>query len=129
MVLFYWGRVNWDYFCHSPEVKGISAISILQKDQKLIWDVLSRRVNQWVDFESFCDGLRDTFDLKKYYQSDYLDDFSYFIDVEYGLFHKNLVRFGCAEIEEKKNKYNIEIISRFRVTSLGELMFLKSQET
>lgn len=129
MVLFYWSRVNWEYFSPSSELKGVSVVSILQKNHKIIWDVLSRQVNQWIDFKSFCGGLRDTFDLKKFYESGYRDEFSYYLDIKYGLFYRNLVRFGCVEIEEEKSDSHIEMISRFRVTPLGELMFLKSQET
>lgn len=67
--------------------------------------------------------LLDSFQHKEW------SDFSYHLDIEYGLFKKKLVRIGCVEIEEIKNKNNITMISKFKVTPLGQLMFIKAQNS
>jgi hypothetical protein len=128
MVLSYWSHINWDYFSPSREVGHETVVGTLQKNRKIIWTVLGRNGQGWIDFKAFADSLRDIFDLNKFYIGDYDTDFSYYLDIEYGLFYKNLVRFGCVEIKEKYYS-KLKRISRFRGTPLGELMFLKALET
>ncbi|MBU1088958.1 hypothetical protein KKA02_03725 [Patescibacteria group bacterium] len=129
MVLFYWDRVNWEYFCHSREIKGMSVVAILQKNRNIIWEVFSKHEPEWIDFKSFCNGLHNVFELGKFYPHKEYDEYSYRLDIKYSLFKKNLVRLGCVEIKEIKNKNGIKMISKFRVTPLGQFMFIKAQNS
>jgi len=123
MVLHYWNRVNWEYFNPSPEINRVSVINVLQKNQVIVWNAFLRKGNQWLDFEAFCQTLKVHFKLDDYYKN--LDDFSYYLDIEYGIFKRNLLLFGCIECEEEKDKYDFERIIRFRPTKLGLYMFEK----
>lgn len=105
------------------EINNVSVINILQKNQNILWDVFLRKDSQWIDFKTFCQTIKTHFKLESYYKD--LDDFSFYLDIEYGLFKKNLVRFGCVECEEKNDKYNSGRIIRFRATKLGIFMFEK----
>ncbi len=125
MVIFYWNRVNWEYFSPSREINRETVIGTLQKNQKIIWTMLGQNGKEWIDFKIMADRLRDIFNLKIFYTGEYDTDFSYYLDIEYGLFRKNLVLFGCIEIEEVEDKHQSKRLSRFQVTPLGELMFSK----
>ncbi len=79
-------------------------MDLLQKNQNIIWNALLRKGNQWIDFNTFRQTLKLHFKLDLYYKG--LDDFSFLLDIEYGLFKKNLSRFGCVILEIEKDKYN-----------------------
>ncbi|KKP67021.1 MAG: hypothetical protein UR68_C0012G0019 [Candidatus Roizmanbacteria bacterium GW2011_GWA2_35_19] len=121
MVLHYWRRISWEYFCPSPDIGHITVMDTIQKNQNVIWNAFLKKEYLWIDFEIFCKTIKIHFQLESFYKG--IDDFSYYLDIEYGLFKKNLVRFGCVEIEEKKNKYNSNRIVRFRTTKLGIICF------
>lgn len=125
MVLFYWNRVNWEYFSPSREVNRETVIGTLQKNQKIIWTMFGQNTNEWIDFKIMADRLRDILNLKRFYTGEFDTDFSCYLNIRYGLFWKNLVLFGCVEVEEKEDENKIIDISRFRITTLGESMFSK----
>ncbi|OGK09651.1 hypothetical protein A2767_07385 [Candidatus Roizmanbacteria bacterium RIFCSPHIGHO2_01_FULL_35_10] len=123
MVLHYWNRVSWEYFNPSPEINKRSVMDVLQHNQHSLWNSLLRKGIQWIDFESFCQAVKIHFKLEDYYKN--IDDFSYYLDIEYGLLKRNIFLFGCVEVEYKKDKYKFDRISHFRPTELGIFMFEK----
>lgn len=127
MVLNYWQRVNWEYFSPSPELDGNSVMTTIQQNQPVIWEALLRKGGEWIDFQTFCQTLETLFKLDRYYKD--LDSYNYQIDIEYGLFKKNLCRFGCVELKEVRDKYNFKRIGQFRPTALGLFVFQKGITT
>ncbi|NTU46504.1 hypothetical protein HGA88_02665 [Candidatus Roizmanbacteria bacterium] len=121
MVIHYWKRVNWDYFSPSPYKEKISVMNILQENQDIIWEAISRKGEEWIDFDTFCHTLKAYFHLDTFYNKD--NEYSYHLDIEYGLLKKNLVRFGCVEFKEEADKYNFKRIVQFRATKLGLFVF------
>jgi len=121
MVLDYWEGINWEYFSYSPEINGISAMEILQKNQYILWNAFLKKQDQWFEFKLFCQTIMTHFKLSDYYKNLY--DLSFYLNIEYGLLRKNLVRFGCIECEERKDKHNISRIVRIRPTNLGLFIF------
>ena len=115
MVLWFWNRVNWDYFSLGKITK------ILQRDQRQIWVNLLRAGNEWLEFKPFCQALKFYLHLEQYYKGDDPSkDFHLYLDVRSGLLMRNLVRFGCVETQVKKGKssWDDELI-QFRSTDLG----------
>ena len=98
-------------------------MDILQQNQNSIWKSLMRKGIQWIDFKLFYQAVKIHFKLEDFYKD--LDDFSYYLDIEYGVIKRNLLLFGCIEVEYKKDKYKFDRIIRFRPTELGIFMFEK----
>ena len=123
MVLHYWNRVSWEYFNPSPEINRKSVMDILQQNQNSIWKSLMRKGIQWIDFKLFYQAVKIHFKLEDFYKD--LDDFSYYLDIEYGVIKRNLLLFGCIEVEYKKDKYKFDRIISFRPTEVGIFLFEK----
>ena len=121
MVLDFWERVNWEYF--SPG----RVTTILQDNQSTIWNILLEKSESWVDFSTFCQILKLLLKLQSHYDSQdhfYGEEKDFrnwqlYLDVEYGLFYRNLERFGCVEVERRKDQNGMEVLERFRLTPVG----------
>lgn len=124
MVLWFWNRVNWDYF--SPS-RGTT--EILQDNQRSIWKALLECEKDWIDFKQFCQKIKAAFNLEHFYQGGFNPDFDLYLDIRYGLFERNLQRFGCVDVvlEKGEKEWQEELIS-FRSTDLGLHMYQKGLE-
>lgn len=127
MVLHYWYRVNWGYFCLGKEVNGINLAEKLQQHQSMIWKTLLAKGIDWLDYKLFSQSLSDYLHLEEYFIKSYPPYEKEVPDFDYELFYRNLVRFGCVELEIKqgKSKYDNEIV-RFKSTSLGLYVYNKA---
>lgn len=127
MVLHFWYRVNWGYFYRGREVNGLNLSEKLQKHQNSIWKALFSKGTEWIDYKLFCKTLSDYLHLDEYFISYYDLNRKEEPNLNYPLFYRNLVRFGCVELEEKrgKSKYDNEIV-RFHSTSLGLYVYNKA---
>lgn len=128
MVLHYWYRVNWDYFTYGRVANGTTLNEVLQKNQSKLWQSLLHKGNTWIEYRKFCNALRDYFNLQPFLESPYSDpDDELYSDIHFNLFRKNLLLFGCVEIEEGRGKYEWQKeIVRFRPTPLGLYVFYKA---
>lgn len=126
MVLGFWQRVNWGYFSPSREINDLNVAEVLQNNQEIIWQLFLQKGRKWIDFPAFCQVLKLYFHLGPYYEEDSSGDYSLYLDVTYGLVKRNLLRFGCLEVEEKKDKHGLEEIRRIKPTNLGLFMFTKA---
>ncbi len=127
MVLHYWYRVNWDYFTPTREIYGISFSERLQDVQKSIWHALLSKGTNWIDYSEFCKSVNLYFNFIPYFE-----DYPYSTpeeelksEIRHVLFRRNLVLFGCVEIEEKGKKWGAEIV-RFHATQPGLYVFQKA---
>lgn len=128
MVLHFWYRVNWGYFSRiGKDINGLNLAEKLQQHQNLIWKTLLAKGKDWLDYKLFCQSLTDYLHLEEYFINPYAPDGKDVPDFDYELFYRNLVRFGCVELEEKqsKTKWDKEII-RFRSTDLGLYLYSKA---
>ncbi len=128
MILYYWYRVNWDYFSAMQSIKGTTLNNILQDNQNKIWHTLFCKNTQWIDYKKFCLALRDYFHLEPFLQDPVLDpDWILFSDIKYTLFKKNLLLFNCVQIQQKPAKFDEQIeIIRFRSTQVGLYLYQKA---
>lgn len=126
MVLYFWERVNWAYFSPGMYVYEKPLAEFLQENQEVIWQLLLKTGKKWIEYASFCKALSLYFHLEQFYKGNYMSLRDLYMDIEYGLFFRNLERFGCVEVERKKGKYQLDRISRFRPTQLGLFMFQKA---
>ena len=127
MVLHYWHQVNWDYFTPTREIYGISFTQRLQDVQESIWHALLNKGANWLDYSEFCKSVNLYFNFTPYFE-----DYPYATpeeelksEIRHVLFRRNLVLFGCVEIEEKGKKWDAEIV-RFRTTQPGLYVFQKA---
>lgn len=120
MVLHFWYRVNWGYFSRGREVRGLNLAEKLQQHQNQIWKALLLKGLDWIDYKFFCLSLADYLHLNEYFVSPYDQNRKEFPDLNYELFYRNLLRFGCIELEKEKGKtrWDDKII-KFRSTRLG----------
>lgn len=121
-VITYWKDINWEYFEYG------SGIQPLQNKQNTIWQLLLKKGTDWIDFKTFCQILRLGLSLKYNIpdKSDFDDDTLYFtlyIDIYYGLFYRNLERFGCVEVLKKERNPGLDEPYSFRCTEIGLYMF------
>ncbi len=128
MILYYWYRVNWDYFSGMRRVDSVSLINVLQENQNKIWHSLLNKDTQWIDYKKFCFSLRDYFHLQPFLEHPTFEpDDELFSDIEYALFGKNLLLFNCVEVEEAPGKYDWQTeIVRFRSTRIGLYLYQKA---
>lgn len=124
MVGYFWDKVNWEYFIPGPEINGIGVVGILQKNRNIIWNTLLENGIAWIDFKVFCQTIKTFFKLENYYQL--LGDFSFCLDIEYGLLRKNLARLGCIIFEAEKDKNKLGRVLRFKPTELGMIALGKA---
>ncbi|KKP81337.1 MAG: hypothetical protein UR81_C0001G0008 [Candidatus Levybacteria bacterium GW2011_GWB1_35_5] len=127
MVLHYWYRVNWDYFTPTREIYGSSFSERLQDVQKSIWHTLLNKGTNWIDYSEFCKSVNLYFNFTPYFE-----DYPYSTpeeelksEIRHVLFRRNLVLFGCVEIEEKGKKWDAEIV-QFHATQPGLYVFQKA---
>lgn len=127
MVLHFWYKVNWGYFSLGKEVNGINLAEKLQQHQNLIWKTLLAKDKEWLDYQLFCQSLSDYLHLGDYFIRTYPPYEKETPDFDYELLYRNLVRFGCVELElnQGKSKYDKKII-RFRSTDLGLYVYQKA---
>ena len=118
MVLSFWNQVNWNYFNPDQITKA------LQHNQTFIWQNLLRAGNDWLEFKPFCQALKISLNLERFYQKEELDpDFMLYLEIRHGLL-KRLQLFGCIETEIKKGERDWQDeLARFRPTNLGLYMF------
>lgn len=114
MILWFWNRVNWQYFDPDKTTK------VLQGNQTFIWQNLLRAGNEWLEFKPFCQALKISLGLDRFYEKEELDpDFMLYLNIRHGLL-KYLILFGCVEIETKKGEHSWQDeLVRFRSTNLG----------
>lgn len=113
MVLHFWYRVNWGYFSQIGKViEGVNLAEQLQQHQNLIWKTLHAKGTDWLDYKLFCRTLTDYLNLNDYFINPYYPNGKEEPDFEIELFHRNIVRFGCVELDIKpgKTKYDNEIV-------------------
>ncbi len=127
LVSHYWHQTNWAHFAASGWVREnkIKLCEELQKEQLTIWNMLLDKGEQWIDYQTFCDVLRQTFHLDKFLQNYRSDPDDIEIYTRHILFSYNLSLFGCVEIEETKGRYDTNHITRFRSTKLGLALYSK----
>jgi len=120
MVLWFWNRVNWEYF--SPG----KMTSVLQKNQMFIWNYLLQKSEEWIDFSVFCQSLKTYFHQEDIYNQSYDPNHELHLDIQYGLLERNLKRFGCIEADYQKseNIWDRKLV-RFRSTKLGIKLYAK----
>lgn len=117
MILYYWNRVNWDYFSAMRNAKGVSLNEVLQDNQDEIWHYLLSKDSQWINYEKFCLALRDYFHLESFLLDPVFDpDKQLYSDIDFVFFKKNLLLFNCVEIQE----------NRFRSTQVGLSLYQKT---
>ncbi|MGI8420276.1 MAG: hypothetical protein ACR2LN_06590 [Candidatus Levyibacteriota bacterium] len=128
MVLNYWYQVNWEYFTPSKTVKGQTLSELLQKKQNYFWSLFLQKGEQWIDYEKFCKTTRDYFNLHEYFDDAYLGaDYELYSDIDFTLFYKNLVLFGCVETEVTSTQREWERkIKQFHSTPVGLNLFNKA---
>lgn len=118
MVLCFFNRVNWEYFDPDKITK------VLQQNQIFIWQNLLRAGNEWLEFKPFCQALKISLNLDRFFEpKDHDIDFMVNLNIRYGLL-KHLILFGCIETETKKEENSrTEELVRFRPTPLGLYIF------
>ena len=128
MVLYYWYRVNWEYFTPSREIKGQTLSELLQEKQNYFWLLFLQKEEGWIDYETFCKATRDYFQLQPFFQDAYLgENYELLSDIRHILFRRNLLLFGCVEIEEPSEKHEWKReIKKFRSTPVGLFVFNKA---
>ena len=128
MVLHFWYKVNWGYFSRiGKDINGVNLAEKLQQHQNLIWKTLLAKGTDWLDYKLFCQSLSDYLHLDDYFINTYAQNNKEDPDFDYELFYKNIVRFGCVELEVKhgKTKWDKKIV-RFRSTNLGLYAYHKA---
>lgn len=128
MVLHFWYKVNWGYFSRIGKViEGANLAEKLQQHQNMIWKTLLAKGTDWLDYKLFCQSLSDYLHLDEYFLNPYSPNGKDVPDFDYELFYRNLVRFGCVELEmeQGKSKYDKKII-RFKSTDLGLYIYHKA---
>ncbi|MBI2442685.1 MAG: hypothetical protein HYV40_02110 [Candidatus Levybacteria bacterium] len=128
MVTHFWRRVNWGYFSPGKDIDGLCVAEVLQDNQDTIWSAFLKNGEKWVNFAVFCQTLKHYFALQPYYAESENERFDLFLDIEYGLFYRNLIPFGCIEIEKKIMEHGIARISQFRATKRGLFLFHNAGE-
>lgn len=120
----YWYRFNWQYFAGFSEKQQTFA-QILQMNQGYIWKKLSEKENEWIDYKTFCQTLRDEFNLRQFLEEPYSKpEETLYRRIQHILFEDNLVLFGCVETQTEQGKYKWEkVITRFRSTKIGLAMY------
>lgn len=126
MVLYFWKRVNWEYFTPTSRINNLSVVDILQERQNIIWQALFKKGETWIDFSAFCQTLMNYFSLNSHYDDEEHGEFFLHLDIELALIKRNLALFGCVEYEEEKNEHMLERIIRIKPTKLGLFMFQKA---
>lgn len=127
VVLHFWYRVNWGYFSRGKEINGVNLAEKLQQHQNIIWKTLLSKGTDLIDYRIFCQSLTEYLKLGDYFVSSYDSKREVLSDIQYALFWRNLLRFGCVEIEEKQGEYKWEKeIVKFRSTDLGLYVFHKA---
>jgi len=126
MVLYFWKRVNWEYFTPTRQINDVSAVDILQEKQNIIWQALLKKGETWIDFSAFCQTLVNYFNLNSYYDDEEHGEFFLHLDIELALIKRNLALFGCIEYEEEKKEHELERIIRIKPTKVGLFMFTKA---
>ena len=129
MVINYWQKVNWDYF-FAPLDNGETTLNeILQYYQDNIWSALLEKNSEWIHINDFSKALIRSLGLEALMDVSEEDDVmvGYEIDIDeiigdriyYSLFYRNLERFGCVVIKQKKGKYGFKRPHKFRSTPTG----------
>lgn len=127
IVLYYWYRVNWEYFTPGKEVNNYTLAKVLQNNQNNIWKALYSKNTDWIGYEKFCFSLMNYFHLEPFLDNSYDKRHELLFHIDLILFRRNLERFGCVEVEKKKSKYDFDKeIVRFRPTALGLTVFHKA---
>ncbi|MDO8657638.1 MAG: hypothetical protein Q7K55_02780, partial [Candidatus Levybacteria bacterium] len=111
------------------QVGPFSLPEVLQDIRSHLWKLFLQKGTSWIDYPTFCKSARDYFHLNEYLRDPYTpeDREVRFLDMEYDLFKRNLVLFGCIEIEEIQGQHKWDtLISRFRSTLIGLYLFAKA---
>jgi tetratricopeptide (TPR) repeat protein len=124
LLSYYWQKLNWPYISGVTENRSNLA-SVLQRNQTRIWQRLLQSGTQWIEYQAFCQWLRDTLPLEPFLHEFYATP-EHILEraVEHLLFAENLCLFGCVEVEWTKEaqEWKKHII-RFRSTAVGLAMY------
>lgn len=132
IVFTYWNKCSWAYFSNASRVGPSSLPEVLQYIHGHLWKLFLQKGESWIDYPTFCKSTRDYFHLNEYLREPYTPEEQEvrFLDMEYDLFKRNLILFGCIEIEEIQGKHKWDTrISRFRATPIGLYLFAKAAKS
>lgn len=119
-------QLNWAYYVSLTE-KQEALAQLLQVQQDHIWQLLKTEGTEWIDYKTFCKILRDGLRLQPLLEELYSNpEEILYRRINTILFSRILTLFECVELKTKQIDKWEEVITSFRSTKIGLVLYEQS---